>query len=87
MSVLTFSGDVGKGAADCSASVSLKAVVGFSEPGLVGAREFPWEIFVPDVQIFCRSPGWDLIEALNMNIWKQAILLWCRHSLWLGPPQ
>lgn len=67
MSVLTFSGDVGKGAADCSTSVSSKAVAGFSKPGLVGARELPWEIFVPDVQIFCGDPSWDLIEALNMN--------------------
>lgn len=45
-------------------------MTGFSEPGLVGATELPWEIFVPDVQIFCRGPGWDLIEALNMNTWE-----------------
>lgn len=86
VSVLAFSGDVGKRAAGCSPSVSSKAVVGFSEPGLVGARELPWEILVPDVQIFCRGPGWDLREALNMNTWKQAILLWYRHNLGLVPP-
>lgn len=72
MSVLAFSGDVGKRAAGCSTSVSSKVVDGSLEPGLVGATELPWEIFVPDVQTFCRGPGWNLIEALNMDMWKQA---------------
>lgn len=76
---------MGKKAAGYCTSVSSKALAGFSEPGLVGGRKLPWEIFVPDVRIFCRGPGWGLIKALSMYTWKQAIL-WYRQSLWLAPP-